>query len=268
MSTNAMLASRLGGKMEAVSVHWDGYPTHLGMVLHRMGTEYFAGDIHQLAAYLIEEHPGGWSSLGGNPNSTVGADTDSPPPEANCCYCHCEGAEPMKPLSASQITSGEVAFAEWSYLLTEQSLDIFNGHDITGKPDASIAWDNAQVNWQTVECGEDFKLCHHYCSYHFDVPTVSSMLPTAIWLGREPMNQRHAVGFRIPGLGVVKNAGHMSRDADGTNIQELVLTDGSRIEKQIINSEGLLLDGIEPLFPPTALEDPRLLDGLIPGIES
>jgi hypothetical protein len=45
--------------------HYD-YPAHQGRVLHEAVTGSFAGDVEAARRYLIDEHPAGWSYLGGD----------------------------------------------------------------------------------------------------------------------------------------------------------------------------------------------------------
>lgn len=275
MSTNALVLSQLGGPLRAVSVHWDGYPTHLGQVIHQMAAQHFAGAPEQLAAYLIDEHPDGWSTLGGDPQRTIGADVeryasdgglDGRYAQANVCYCHCQGNQPGQPISAAQLAGGEGAFAEWCYRISEQHLDIIAGPRPLEDADVQVAWGDQQVNWERVECGEHFERCGHYCSAHFQVPDVSAQLPTAVWLGREPMNARYAVGYRLADGRLARSGGYARQDGDGSRREELILEGGARITEMVLGPGGLPPAGVEPIFPPTALDDPHLLDGLLPGV--
>jgi hypothetical protein len=54
------------GSFCGTSCHYDGYPAHQGRVLLDAVTGHFAGDPDAACRYLIDEHPGGWSVLGGD----------------------------------------------------------------------------------------------------------------------------------------------------------------------------------------------------------
>jgi len=67
MSTRACIARSTGpdtftGRYQ----HWDGYPSGLGRTLYELRRDVFAGDTAAMLATLIDNHPGGWSSIGGS----------------------------------------------------------------------------------------------------------------------------------------------------------------------------------------------------------
>ena len=47
-------------------LHYDGYPAHQGRILFDAVTGHFAGDPDAACSYLIDQHPAGWSVLGGD----------------------------------------------------------------------------------------------------------------------------------------------------------------------------------------------------------
>lgn len=273
MSTNALVVSDLSGHLQGVSVHWDGYPSHLGRVLHTMCSEHFDSDPTAMAAYLIDEHPGGWSSLGGDPGNTAGAG-DEPMPDdpegreaymtANRCYCHSKGSEdPGEPMDAAALSGPEMSFAEWTYRLKEEGLAVSQGSDVLAAPDIIVAWDEGQVDWGVVECGESYERCVHVCSAHFKVPAVSERLPIGVWLGREPMKPRYAAGYITRQKGTGRCSGRVRTNEDGL-FEELIFHDKSREMVKVRDGQGQLLDGIQVLYPPTCLEEPGKLDGVLP----
>ena len=46
--------------------HNDGYPAHQGRILFDAVTSHFDGDPDAARYYLIDQHPAGWSVLGGD----------------------------------------------------------------------------------------------------------------------------------------------------------------------------------------------------------
>ena len=45
--------------------HWDSYPSGLGSTLYAVIRGHFRGDIAAALAYLIDDHPAGWSTING-----------------------------------------------------------------------------------------------------------------------------------------------------------------------------------------------------------
>ncbi|MCZ4515378.1 hypothetical protein O3Q52_46155 [Streptomyces sp. ActVer] len=64
MSTRSVIARPTVTGYAGTYVHWDGYPSHHLPLLLTAHQHRFAGDTEALAAYLIEDAPEGWSSLG------------------------------------------------------------------------------------------------------------------------------------------------------------------------------------------------------------
>lgn len=52
-------------RFDAVYHHWDSYCSGLGATLFHVRREYFHGSTDEMLAYVIDQHPGGWSSLNG-----------------------------------------------------------------------------------------------------------------------------------------------------------------------------------------------------------
>jgi hypothetical protein len=91
----ARLQSRSPLEFKGVYHHWDSYPSGLGQALFQIRKADFAGDTDTMLRTLIDQHPGGWSTIvgstfrktpgfreRGNSNETT-ADDDAPR-----CYCH------------------------------------------------------------------------------------------------------------------------------------------------------------------------------------
>lgn len=65
MSTRAAIARPSESGFTGVYHHWDGYPTGLGSTLYNAYRHVFAHDSERMCAYLIDEHPAGWSTING-----------------------------------------------------------------------------------------------------------------------------------------------------------------------------------------------------------
>lgn len=70
MSTRAAIARPTSNEGEAISFagtyhHWDGYPTGLGSTLFELYRGHFNRDLDAMLKFLIDDHPGGWSTING-----------------------------------------------------------------------------------------------------------------------------------------------------------------------------------------------------------
>lgn len=113
MSTRACIARATGeGTFVGVYHHWDGYPSGLGATLWELYHGFFGRDLARMLAYLIDEHPAGWSTIDGadfnaKPGFHEGKFTSTGPQ----CYCHGGRHE-----SAQPITQDDDAGMEWAYV--------------------------------------------------------------------------------------------------------------------------------------------------------
>ncbi|AZS89791.1 hypothetical protein ELQ87_09475 [Streptomyces griseoviridis] len=64
LSTRSVIARPTATGYAGTYVHWDGYPSHHLPLLLTAHQHRFADDTEALAAYLIDDAPQGWSSLG------------------------------------------------------------------------------------------------------------------------------------------------------------------------------------------------------------
>lgn len=115
MGTRAVIARRTGKDTFAGRYHhWDGYPSGLGAQLFEVCREHFNGDLKAMMAYLIDDHPAGWSTINDR-------DFTQPPGFAEngfksggpACYCHggrSEGENLITELNASDCG------CEWAYV--------------------------------------------------------------------------------------------------------------------------------------------------------
>lgn len=65
MSTRSVIARKNGTGFTGVYHHWDGYPSGLGATLFELRNKHFKGDTAAMLAFLIDEHPAGWSTING-----------------------------------------------------------------------------------------------------------------------------------------------------------------------------------------------------------
>ncbi len=126
MSTRSCIARRTGeGTFQGVYHHWDGYPTGLGATLFRIYRRHFKKDLVAMLAFLIEQHPAGWSTIN-NADFKLPAgyqearyrkkrngddDYAKPIPHGPICYCHGGRQE-----EASPVTQADDCGMEWAYV--------------------------------------------------------------------------------------------------------------------------------------------------------
>jgi hypothetical protein len=67
MSTRSVIARPWGKGFRGRYHHWDGYPSGLGAELYALAQPDgpFGGDTQKMLKVLIDEHPGGWSTING-----------------------------------------------------------------------------------------------------------------------------------------------------------------------------------------------------------
>ena len=126
MSTRSCIARSTGeGTFKGVYHHWDGYPTALGATLWKLHHGFFGRDMERMLAFLIDEHPAGWSTIN-NADFKLPAgyqeakyrkkrngdnDYSKPIPHGPICYCHGKRHEEAWP-----VTEGDDCGMEWAYV--------------------------------------------------------------------------------------------------------------------------------------------------------
>lgn len=65
MSTRGAIARAAGDSFVGVYHHWDSYPQGLGASLWELYHGHFERDLERMLRVLIDEHPAGWSTIGG-----------------------------------------------------------------------------------------------------------------------------------------------------------------------------------------------------------
>lgn len=98
-----------------------GAPDMLGELLLRVMTHHFQGKVAAAQGYLIDAHPAGWHSLGGDFTQETGYRHDRKGGRANLCYCHGNASAPPRSLDAA---SAAEAGVDWVYVLTRHHLQI------------------------------------------------------------------------------------------------------------------------------------------------
>ncbi len=232
MSTRSIIARATGeGTFKGVYHHWDGYPTGLGKYLTEIFAGPFANDLPRMLRTLIDEHPAGWSTIvhkdftltpgytlekvkspscdglsDAEYHAAIEAYRAMPDVRRPQCYCHGKRQE-----QAQTFTEGDDTDAEWAYVFDEDER-VLHVCNRAKHPDSGeyywndverVELDNAsETNWTHIECGANYERCSHYAWFHYPElrGTDLDRLGTAKFLGREPMQQRDAIGYILDGI--------------------------------------------------------------------
>ena len=129
--------------------HYHGYPAHQGRILFDAVTGHFAGDPDAACRYLIDQHPAGWSLLGGDFTIPAGYQVGSDRQQLrNQCYCHGDRQEPPRP-SLTDRTARD-AFIDYAYVLDADRLRVLTNRPGGWQPVAEAAW-TEQPDWDAID---------------------------------------------------------------------------------------------------------------------
>ena len=87
MSTRSVIARPTEAGFTGRYHHWDGYPKGVGQTLYEWRIAYFNGDTDAMLRYLLDDHPGGWSTING---STPQLPARVPPESARIICTTCD----------------------------------------------------------------------------------------------------------------------------------------------------------------------------------
>ena len=156
MSTRSCIARSTGeGRFTGVYHHWDGYPPSLGATLFRIYRRHFKQDLDAMLAFLIEQHPAGWSTIN-NADFTLPAgyqetkyrkkrngddDYSKPIPHGPICYCH--GGRHEKALL---VTEASDCGMEWAYVWSASTPTI--RYRLKARTSAANTWSECSATAQ------------------------------------------------------------------------------------------------------------------------
>ncbi|MGH2506549.1 MAG: hypothetical protein ACRDHZ_03900 [Ktedonobacteraceae bacterium] len=196
MSTRSVIG-RVGTNEEEFSGvyhHWDGMPTSLGKALYELLGGHFAGDLRKMLRVLIDEHKG-WSTIvGKNFRLKPGFSNDSKS-ENPACYCHGDRHEKNPPYTHKDLKGG--TDIEWLYIFDE-ARNHMHVRDVRRDSEHIVELSEAEPNWTTIECGENYERCTHYAWAHGLLPRTSN-LSTQTWLGNRPLDFHDVIAFIVDG---------------------------------------------------------------------
>ena len=129
--------------------HNDGYPAHQSRILFDAVTGYFDGDPDAACRYLIDQHPAGWSVLGGDFTVPPGYRTGHDPQDLrNQCYCHGDRQEPPRPPLTDHTTHD--AWVDYAYVLEAEQLQVLTNRAGGWQPVAEPAW-TERPDWDAID---------------------------------------------------------------------------------------------------------------------
>ncbi len=156
MATSSIIGRPTPQGWEGRSCHYDGYPDHQGRVLFEAVIGHFAGDVDAARSYFIDDHPAGWSQLGGDftkPTGYLASGHD----DRNQCYCHGDSHDPPSPLITHRDRLSET---DYGYLLGDHVLTVL-------LPSHGSLWAVAEVDWTAAPDWDDLTARLRHGTSHF-----------------------------------------------------------------------------------------------------
>ena len=137
------------GGFHGTYCHYDGYPAHQGRILFDAVTGHFAGDTDAACTYLIDQHPAGWSVLGGDFTTPPGyrRSTDSDD-RRNQCYCHGDRHDPPRPPLDDH--SARHAWVDYADVIAPDRLPVLTDVEGGWQPVAEPAWTDTP-DWDAID---------------------------------------------------------------------------------------------------------------------
>lgn len=180
-------------------------PEALGKQLWDLYQGHFNKDLAAMMTFLIDTHPGGWSSI-------VGADFTLPPNyqgDANQvgpqCYCHGRMSAGAYPITPKTIFEQNLA---WTYAFdVENKLMWVIYNDLTTKQldreqvvRVSLADD--EPDWKLIRCGLNLERCEHLAAEHYPAlaNTPSGRMRGGVYAGSSPLTMQDAYAVMIGGV--------------------------------------------------------------------
>jgi hypothetical protein len=123
-------------------VHTADTPQYVIGLLGHLYRRPFHRDLDAMQAFLIDQHPGGWSQLGEDPNVDTGWNNDKPFRDGFVCYCHGDRHEVNAPFTQDS----DATFVDWLYVIGPDGIDV-SAADWGGSEDLD---DDAAPTWRRL----------------------------------------------------------------------------------------------------------------------
>jgi len=145
MSTRSVIGRRTGTGFTGVYHHWDGYPSGLGATLVGMYQGRFEKNLDALLKYVIDDHPGGWSTLNISESRKV--------PE---CFCHDAKGNKVSGNGMNAMTEKNASGCgcEYAYVFyregDEDRMSIFSSYSNDGKMIGMFGFGDEKARWKLI----------------------------------------------------------------------------------------------------------------------
>lgn len=155
MSTNSVIARRIGREWVGRYHHWDGYPGGVGKALFELYNGHFEKDIGAMLKTLIDDHPAGWSNIVDvdfslepgyeNPSFDLTLEERRALPQRPQCYCHGARSE-----EGQLWRTGDDLTYMWLYVIDSDSrcMEVI---DSEGEPVGIVDLDGPEPYWARME---------------------------------------------------------------------------------------------------------------------
>jgi len=125
---------------------YEGHPERQGRVLFEAVTGHFAGDVDAARGYFLDDHPAGWSHLGGDFTKPTGYLTRGRGYDhRNQCLCHGDRHDPPGSLITHR---DQLPWTDYGYLLGDDHLTMLVAAH-------TRLWAFAEIGWAATPEWDD-----------------------------------------------------------------------------------------------------------------
>ena len=151
MGTRGAIARKTKDGFEGRYHHWDSYSDGLGEALFKLCRGHFGGDFTTMVRTLIDDHPGGWSTIIGADWALVPGFNERAGPDRPQCYCHGDRSE--EGWLVTQDNAGDSG-CEYVYVIDEKgTMQVLSSYNSDGgKMIGFFGQGNPDAKW--VEIGK------------------------------------------------------------------------------------------------------------------
>lgn len=142
----SVIARPAPGGFSGRQVHTAGPPDYVLGLLTRLYHNAFNRDLDAMQAFLVDDHPGGWSRLGDDPTVDTGWKNDNQfNRDGFVCYCHGDRDQHSDPFTADS----DPTFVDWLYVLAPTGITV---HRLDwGDDDGLDDYDDTPPVWQVTQ---------------------------------------------------------------------------------------------------------------------
>lgn len=194
MATRGAICSLTQDKKGFRGVRHQRYsmPEALGKQLWDLYHGHFEKDLEKMLGFLINDHPGGWSSIVGADFSLPASYQMSKERFGPMCLCHGRLSAPDHPITAKSVFEFNLA---WTYVFNVEARELgivyndLKSNLLAEKNTLILDLEGDEPDWKMIRCGKNFERCEHLAAEHFPklANTPSGRIRTAAYIGAEPL---------------------------------------------------------------------------------